>query len=187
MPCQAIGPMPPFSLRLPQTSSLQCQAGLEQTERFSLASHQLPQRRVKQAVAGLAVPSTTILLSHMGIVCTVQDDTGSAGSACHSLTRGRFKKWNNNYCRPDQGMCLAFFSGTRATGAVPNPTTMAVPSHPSLSCRHALCTQTHFPTTSVHQRAIKRQACLQVHTGAKAWLPSRLSSADDYDGLCLGG
>lgn len=110
MPCHAIGPMPPFSLRLPQTSSLQCQAGLEQTERFSLASHQLPQRRVKQAVAGLAVPSTTILLSHMGIVCTVQDDTGSAGSACHSLTRGRFKKWNNNYCRPDHGMCLAFFS-----------------------------------------------------------------------------
>lgn len=87
MPRQAIGPMPPFSLHLPQTSSLQCQAGLEQTERFSLASHQLPQRRVKQAVAGLAVPSTTILLSHMGIVCTVQDDTGSAGSACHGLTR----------------------------------------------------------------------------------------------------
>lgn len=109
VPCQPIGSLPLFSLRLPQMSSIQCQAGLEQTERFSLASHQLPQRRVKQAVAGLAVPSTTIMLSHMGIVCTVQDDTGSAGSACHGLTGERFRKRNNNYCRPDHGDVYGLF------------------------------------------------------------------------------
>lgn len=146
MPCQAIGPMPSFLLRLPQTSSLQCQAGLEQTEWFSLASHQLPQRRVKQAVAGLTVPSTTILLSHMGIVCTVQDDTGSAGSACHGLTRERFRKRNNNYCRPDNGMCLAFFSGTRAACAVPNPPTMTAPGSP----------QPQLQTCTVHSDTLQK-------------------------------
>lgn len=173
MPCQAIGPThpspSPFSSRCPQTSSLRCQAGLEQTELFSLASHQLPQRRVKQAVTGLVVPSTTILLSHMGTVGTVQDDTGSAGSACHDLTRERFRKRNNNYCRPDHGMCLAFISGARAAGVLPNPPTMAAPGHPSRSCRHALCTRTHSAITSVHQRAIKAHACSrrQAHTLAR--------------------
>lgn len=112
MPCQAIGQWPPFfSSHSPATSSLQCQAGLKQTERFSLASHQLPQRRVKQAVAGLAVPSATILLSHMGIA-QYKMTLDQQGVHAAVLTREeRFRKRNNNYCRPDRGMCFGLFQG----------------------------------------------------------------------------
>lgn len=68
MPRQTTGSMP-FSC-LPPMSSPLFQIGLKQMGWFSLASHQLTQWHVKQAVTGLAVPSTAILYCHMGIMRT---------------------------------------------------------------------------------------------------------------------
>lgn len=164
MLCQAIGPLPAFSLRLPQTSSLQCQAGLEQTERFSLASHQLPQQRIKQAVAGLAVPSTTILLSHMGIVCTVQDDTGSAGSACHGLTGERFRKRNNNYCRPDHGMCPKSFDHGRPGSPQPQLQTCTV--HPDTLHNHLRPSESNKDTRMLTQTSAHTRTCMVALSAA---------------------
>lgn len=58
--------MPFSSCLLPMSSPL-CQLSLDQMGWFSLVSHQLTQWHVKQAVKGLAVPST---VQHMGIMCT---------------------------------------------------------------------------------------------------------------------
>lgn len=68
VPYQTTGSVP-FSSCSPPISSPLCQLGLEQMGWFSLASHQLTQWHVKQAVAGLAVPGTTILYCHMGLRC----------------------------------------------------------------------------------------------------------------------
>ena len=70
MPCLARPQvLCPFSSRLPPMSPPLCQLSLEQMGWFSMASHQPTQWHVKQAVTGLAVPSTAILYHHMGIMC----------------------------------------------------------------------------------------------------------------------
>lgn len=155
-------------MRSTPTGPAECQAGLKQTERFSLASHQLPQRRVKQAVAGLAVPSATILLSHMGAVRPGRDDSGSAGSARYGLTRESFRKGNNSDCRPERRR----ESSERGRPGSPQPQQHTSTVHPDTLHNHLRPSECNKAASARKQR--REHACplgcpLQMMMMACVW------------------
>lgn len=180
MPCQAIGPSSPFII------------ALASDEFTPVPSRPQADGAVQPGVAPAATAACQTGGRRPG--CAKRDHTVEPyGNSVHStrwhwisgecrprfLTRERFRKRNNNYCRPDRGIGLGFsrdaccrrcpkFSGHGRPGS-PQPQLQTCTVHPD--------------TLHNHLRPSESNKDARTH----ACLPSRLSSADDDDGLCLGG